>query len=365
MAYANDRRSRMTQGLGDNPVLVEVTRGEKVESFHCGAVAVSDAEGRIVLALGNVRRPIFPRSAIKPLQAIPLIESGAADALGLTDGELAVVCASHSGERLHVDAVRSILAKAGLDESDLACGAHWPLSERATRELERANERPRAIHNNCSGKHAGMLATAVHLGIEPGGYERPEHPVQAEITRVVSDICAVRLKPSDMGIDGCSVPTWAMPLGSLAQGVARYASGKGLSPVRAQAAQRLMDACLAAPVMVAGEGRFDTVVMRKLAPSVLVKGGAEGVYCGAMPEAGIGVAVKIDDGAKRAVEMVMMALLASLVLGADVRLGDRLDAELRNWRGLEVGRLRASSILKHELQKLAVRHDFVPNSVAR
>ncbi len=355
----------MTQGLGDNPVLVEVTRGEKIESFHRGAVAVADAQGRIVLALGNVRRPIFPRSAIKPLQAIPLIESGAADALGLTDCELAVVCASHSGERVHLDAVRNILAKAGLDENDLACGAQWPLSERATRELERASERPRAIHNNCSGKHAGMLATAVHLGVEPRGYERPEHPVQVEITRVVSGVCAVRLEQSDMGIDGCSVPTWAMPLGSLAQGVARYASGKGLSPVRAQAAQRLMDACLAAPVMVAGEGRFDTAIMRKLAPSVLVKGGAEGVHCAAMPEVGLGVVVKIDDGAKRAVEMVMMTLLSSLVLDADARLGDRLDAELRNWRGLEVGHLRASSTLKHALQTLAAHHDFVPNSIAR
>jgi L-asparaginase II len=355
----------MTQGLGDNPVLVEVTRGEKIESFHRGAVAVADAQGRIVLALGNVRRPIFPRSAIKPLQAIPLIESGAADALGLTDCQLAVVCASHSGERVHLDAVRNILAKAGLDENDLACGAQWPLSERATRELERASERPRAIHNNCSGKHAGMLATAVHLGVEPRGYERPEHPVQVEITRVVSGVCAVRLEQSDMGIDGCSVPTWAMPLGSLAQGVARYASGKGLSPVRAQAAQRLMDACLAAPVMVAGEGRFDTAIMRKLAPSVLVKGGAEGVHCAAMPEVGLGVVVKIDDGAKRAVEMVMMTLLSSLVLDADARLGDRLDAEVRNWRGLEVGRLRASYTLKHALQTLAAHHDFVPNSIAR
>ena len=141
-----------------NPALVEIIRGDLVESRHAGAIAVADAQGRLLLAFGDVQRPVFPRSAIKAMQAIPLVESGAADAFGLGDDELAVACASHSGDPVHVEAVRRLLAKAGLDESYLACGAHWPVSETAARELVRAGRRPQAIHNNCSGKHAGMLA---------------------------------------------------------------------------------------------------------------------------------------------------------------------------------------------------------------
>src|SRR5262245_12674752 len=147
----------MAISIHSNPVLVEVMRGALVESRHAGAIAVSDAGGQLLLALGDVERPIYPRSAIKAMQALPLIESGAADAFALSEDELAVACASHSGDSVHLEAVRSLLAKAGLDESYLACGAHWPISEDTTRELLRARQRPRAVHNNCSGKHAGML----------------------------------------------------------------------------------------------------------------------------------------------------------------------------------------------------------------
>ena len=155
--------------MQDNPILVEVTRGSLVESCHRGAVAIADADGRVLLGVGDIERPVYPRSAVKAMQALPLIESGAADAFRLGDKELAIACASHSGEDAHIDAVRSLLAKAGLDEQQLACGAHWPISERASRELMRAGKSPTAIHNNCSGKHAGMLATAVHRGLDPVG----------------------------------------------------------------------------------------------------------------------------------------------------------------------------------------------------
>ena len=205
----------------DNPVLVEVTRGALTESLHRGVIAVADADGRCLLALGHVEHPVFPRSAVKALQAIPLIESGAADAFGLGDEELAIACASHSGEAVHVKAVRSLLSKAGVDETLLACGAHWPLSEGAARDLLSAGRGPRPIHNNCSGKHAGMLATAIHLGLRPQGYERPDHPVQIEIARVISELCEVGLSADQMGIDGCSVPTFALPLEALAKGFAR------------------------------------------------------------------------------------------------------------------------------------------------
>lgn len=343
----------MSEAVLDSPILIEATRGGLVESSHRGAVAVADADGRLLLALGNVARPIFPRSAVKALQAIPLIESGAAARFGLEDAELAIVCASHSGDAIHLAAVRSLLAKAGLEESRLACGAHWPISERAMRELLRAGKTPTAIHNNCSGKHAGMLAMAAYHGLDPRGYERPEHAVQEEIRRVLSEICGVALDRQMMGIDGCSVPTFALPLAALATGFARLGSGKGLTRARAEAARGLMRACFAAPVLVAGEDRFDTIVMRGLESAAFVKGGAEGVHIAALPKLGIGIAAKIDDGAKRGTEMVLALLLAELVAGADRILARHVEGEIRNWRGLKVGNLRPSPEFRDALATLS------------
>jgi L-asparaginase II len=318
-----------------------VTRGSLVEN------------GTLLLALGDVARPIFPRSAVKAMQAIPLIESGAADAFGLGEEELAVACASHSGEAVHLAAVRKLLAKSGLDESLLACGAHWPIGENASRELTRADRNPTPIHNNCSGKHAGMLAVARHLGIATRGYERPDHPVQEEIRRILSETCRVRLERDAMGIDGCSIPTFAFPLQGLATGFARLATGKGLSASRAGAARRLMKACFAHPVLVAGEGRFDTTVMRGLPRVVFAKGGAEGVHCASLPERGIGIAVKVDDGAKRGAETTLAHVIATLVPGADRVLSNHLRGELRNWHGAKVGQLRPSPALEQGLAALA------------
>jgi L-asparaginase II len=336
----------MSESTSSNPVLVEIVRGSLVESRHTGAIAVADAGGRLVLALGDVECPIYPRSAVKAMQALPLIESGAADAFALSEGELAVACASHSGDRVHLDAVRSLLAKAGLDESTLACGAHWPVSEEATRELMRARQRPRAIHNNCSGKHAAMLGTAKHLGLDPRGYEQPDHPVQSMIARIISETCGVALDRTRMGIDGCSVPTFALPLASLATGFARLGSGVGLPSERASAARRLLHACFAEPLHVAGEGRFDTIVLRGLAPSCFVKCGAVGVHCAALPKLGLGIALKIDDGAKRAAELVMSELLAALLPEARQVLADQLAGEIQNWKGVVVGRVAPSELLR-------------------
>ena len=343
----------MRQAGLSNPVLVEATRGSIVESRHRGAIAVARADGELLLALGNVTRHVYPRSAVKLLQAVPLVESAAADALGLEDEELAVICASHSGDRVHVEAVRRLLAKAGLDESLLACGAHWPISENATRELLRAGKRPTPIHNNCSGKHAGMLATAVHLGLDPEGYERPDHQVQAAITRVLSETCGVALRPDVMGIDGCSVPTFALPLAALAQGFARVASGEGLPAPRADAVRRLMQACFVAPILVAGEGRFDTEVMRALAPACFVKGGAEGVHCAALPEVGLGVALKIDDGAKRGTEVALAVVLAALLPLAKNALRTHTEGEIETLRGASAGRIAPSAALADAASRLA------------
>ncbi len=343
----------MTGANSGNPVLVEVIRGSLAESRHTGAVAIADAHGRLMLALGDVERPIYPRSAVKAMQALPLIESGAADAFALGEDELAVACASHSGDKIHVEAVQSLLAKASLDENHLACGAHWPISEDATRELLRGGQRPRAIHNNCSGKHAGMLATARHLGLDPKGYERPNHPVQLTVARVISETCGVALDSSRMGIDGCSVPTFSLPLAALARGFARLGTGEGLSPERASAARRLFHACFSEPAHVAGEGRFDTIVLRALGPECFAKGGAEGVHCASFPSLGFGVALKIDDGAKRGTELVMSEVIAALLPAAREALSGQVDGEVLNWRGTRVGRIVPSETLRAATRGLA------------
>ncbi len=343
----------MSDSASGNPVLVEVIRGSLVESRHRGAIAVADAGGRLPLALGDVERPIYPRSAVKAMQALPLIESGAADAFALAEDELAVACASHSGNSIHVAAVRSLLAKARLDEGYLSCGAHWPISEDMTRELLRSGQRPRAIHNNCSGKHAGMLVTAVHLGLDPKGYERPDHPVQVMIARILSETCGIALDRWRMGIDGCSVPTFALPLAALARGFARLGSGEGLSAPRASAARRLFHACFSEPAHVAGEGRFDTKVLRALGPACFTKGGAEGVHCASLPALGLGIALKIDDGAKRGAELAMGEVIGALLPEAKESLGSEITGELLNWRGTVVGREEASEALRSALAGLA------------
>jgi L-asparaginase II len=342
----------MSGPASSNPVLVEVLRGTRGESRHIGAIAIADADGGSLLALGDVECPVFPRSAVKAMQAIPLGESGAAEAFGLGDDELAVACASHSGDRVHVEAVQSLLAKAGLDASYLACGAHWPVSERAMRELIQAGRRPQAIHNNCSGKHAGMLAASVHLGFDPRGYERPDHPLQGMIAGIISETCGVALAPDGIAIDGCSVPTWSLPLSALARGFARLGTGTGLPHERAKAARRLLGACFASPDLVAGEGRFDTIAMRALAPDLFVKGGAEGVHCAALPKLGIGIAIKIDDGAKRGTERALAEVIAALLPEARRALAEQIGGEVLNWRGIAVGRIVAAPVLLEALARL-------------
>jgi L-asparaginase II len=330
-----------------NPILVEVTRGELVESRHRGAVAVADAEGKIVLALGDAETPVFPRSAMKALQAVPLIETGAADRYGFGDEELALACASHSGEPGHVAGVERMLAKAGLGASALSCGAHWPISQAAAFALARTGT-PSALHNNCSGKHAGFLCAACARGVDHVGYWQPDHDVQREVRAVLEDFTGAKLTAGRRAIDGCSVPTWAIPLEDLARGFAKFGSGRGLAPERAKAAARLRAACTRKPWYVAGTGRFCAEIMQLFGARVFVKTGAEGVYCGALPEQGLGIAIKCDDGAARAAQAIMAALIARfLPLGDEDRaaLAPFLHTVLRNWNGFEVGAIRVTDAI--------------------
>jgi L-asparaginase II len=326
-----------------NPVLVEVTRGQIIESSHRGAYAVVGPQGTLIGSAGDIDAPVFPRSAIKALQAIPLVESGAADRFGFTAEELALACASHSGESNHLRVLRSMLAKAGLSEDQLECGAHAPHDKAALRELAIATTDPLPAHNNCSGKHAGMLALALMLGSEPKGYIEPGHAVQRAVAATLSELCSVDIASAPRGVDGCSVPTWGIPLRQLALGFHRFASGATLTETRRRAAQRIIEAVRRHPDMVGGRDRFCTRLMAAV-PRAFVKTGAEGVFCGAVPHAGIGFALKCDDGASRASEAAAAALLHSLdVWSAEEReeLGAFTTVELHNWRNTEVGRVAA------------------------
>ena len=340
-----------------NPLLVEVIRGGVLESSHCGALAVLDADGAVLAQLGDIERPIFPRSAVKLLQALPLVASGAADQLGLNDAELAVACASHGGEEVHAQTVAKMLAKAGLDAEALECGAHWPYLESAARTLAAQGREPSALHNNCSGKHAGFLCLACALhGNGPNlrqyvrGYVGADHPVMREVTASLQATTGFDLAATARGTDGCSIPAYAIPLRHLAHAFARVGTGAGLNSGHAQAARRLRAAVAKAPYMVAGSGRFDTRVMQQLGERVFCKVGAEGVFCAAQPERGLGVAIKIDDGNNaRACEVVMAAVIeAYLPLDDDSAqlMRSLSDARLRNWNGIEVSQLRAAPVLR-------------------
>lgn len=331
-----------------NPVLVEVVRGALVESRHRGAVAVVDADGATVLSFGDVARPVYPRSAMKPLQALPLLESGAADRYGFGDRELALACASHGGEPAHGEVARRMLARAGLDTGALECGAHWPSHQPSSQALARSGGGPSALHNNCSGKHSGFLCVACAAGIDHRGYVNAEHVVQREVRAALEGLVGVGLSADQCGIDGCSIPTWAVPLTVLAHGFARFGTGRGLAPERAKAAARIRAACAAEPYFVAGTRRFCTEIMKQFGARVLAKTGAEGVYCGALPEQGIGIALKCDDGATRAAEVVMAAMIARFLPMSEAERGalDRfLRPRLRNWNRIEVGGLRPSEEL--------------------
>ena len=342
-----------------NPVLVEVLRGGCVESAHAGAVAVLDADGAVLASLGDIARPVFPRSAVKLLQALPLLESGAADRLGLGAEEMALACASHNGEAEHVRTAAGMLAKAGLDAAALECGTHWPYFEPAQRALAQRGERPGALHNNCSGKHAGFLCLACALA-QGGdvrafarGYVAPEHALMREVTAALAETTGCDLARTPRGTDGCSIPTHAVPLVALARAYAKVATGLGVAPERALAMRRLRDAVAAAPFMVGGTGRFDTRVMQRLGARACIKVGAEGVYCAALPGQGLGVAIKIDDGNNaRAAEVVMAAVIEACVRLDDDEAGFMrgLSApRLVNWNGIEVGALRPSEALRRAL----------------
>lgn len=330
--------------MTDDALLAEVTRGGRVEARHGGAAVVVDGRGDVVFSAGDIEAPEFPRSAVKAMLALPLVESHAADRLGLDDSELVLACASHTGEARHVSGVASMLRKVGRDASGLECGTHWPTSRAAAYTLAAHGAKPGSLHNNCSGKHAGFICLACDRGEDAAGYVRPQHPVMRAVTAALGDLTGATLDERNRAVDGCGIPTYAIPLRALATGFARFGSGEHLAPSRARAASRLRLAVAADPFMVAGSGRFDTRVMQRLGSRVFTKTGAEGIHAAALPELGLGIAVKCRDGAGRAAEVAVAALIARYLKLTEAEmhpLQDLLRPKLTNWSGQEIGEIRS------------------------
>ncbi|HSM94486.1 MAG TPA: asparaginase [Rhizomicrobium sp.] len=328
-----------------NPILVEITRGALVESVHRGALAIANARGEIVFSLGDIEAVSFPRSSLKMVQALPLVESGAADAFGLSSEEIALACASHSGEPMHTTRVAKWLERIGCTEHDLACGAHPSRVEAVNDEMIRKGEKPTRIFNNCSGKHTGFLTVCRHWDVATSGYELHDHPLQAAIARALGELAGIRGE-IPYGIDGCVAPAFALPVSSFARVLAQFADPSGQPLQRAAAMKRIVAAMIAHPDLVAGTGRSDTILMRAANNRIATKAGAEAYYAAIVPEAGLGIALKIDDGTGRAAETAIAAILDKLgVLTGDKAAHEIIRAPIPNTRGKTVGERRPAKAL--------------------
>lgn len=331
--------------MSANPILAEVTRGELVESFHRGSVAVVDSAGRLVASWGDVDRLVYSRSSAKPFQALATHETGAFDALVLSSEELALHCASHNGEAGHEQRVLAWLDKLNLSELDLECGPQTPMW--VNWDLLNANKAPdpSKVRNNCSGKHAGFLTACVHQGFDTQGYTDPQHPVQQRVAQVLQEMAGSVVATMPCSTDHCSAPVFAQPQRDFARAMAQFADPSGLSSKRADSCVAIFNAMRAHPWLVGGTKRIDTIVMSDPSYSGILKIGAEAVHGLAIPEAKLGIAIKIDDGSQRVLGAVVIAVLNKLGLingemGADMTALS--NPAIHNFAGLRVGQIRAT-----------------------
>ena len=327
-------------------LLVEVTRNGTVESRHFGTAVVCDFKGKVVASWGDIQSLVFPRSALKPMQAIHLLESGASDYYTLNDAELSLACSSHQGEQMHQNLVRSWLNRLELTEDHLACGAVLPEHAESAHQLLASGQQGCRIHHNCSGKHTGFLATALHLGLSLDNYHLLEHPLQQLSLDILSDLADIDLKQYPMGIDGCGLPAPTMPLLQLAHATARFANPVDLSDSRAQAIYRLHEAITNEPLYIAGHGTVASELNEVSKGAVLAKTGAEGIITAALPERGLGIAVKIADGSARARSVALLAILDHLGALTDEekhKLQAHISPTIVNSRGHVVGEVRTAA----------------------
>ncbi|MFC4619231.1 asparaginase [Camelliibacillus cellulosilyticus] len=330
---------------------IKVYRGEYLESTHEFHAVIVDKNGKRLFYYGNPERPTFARSSMKPFQAIPLVETGAAAHFNYQPSELSISCASHSGESFHRETVYGILKKIGLEESALQCGTHPPRNDDDYRALLQAGQSLTPVFSNCSGKHSGMLATAVYMKEDPATYREVSHPVQQRIIKAISEICDTPIADIELGVDGCGVPVHRLPLEKTAFGYAQLAAGESSShSEHNEALKTLRDAMMERPEMVGGTDRFDTDFMAMFPGRVVSKGGAEGVQCLGLVKEGIGITIKIEDGNPRALSAVTLKILEDL--GFDTTVQDqavynkyRFPA-VENMRKDRIGRIEVDFELK-------------------
>lgn len=329
--------------------LVKVLRGELVESIHRGHIAVVNAKGELLYSAGNPQEVVYARSSMKPLQAIPIVETGAADHFNFDDADLSLACASHNGEDQHTERVQSILNRTDLSISDLQCGTHNPRWEETFKELIKNDNPITPIYNNCSGKHSGMLATAKHMNESTSDYYKLDHPVQKRIMKVISELTEVPEDEIEIGIDGCGVPVHGLPLVNLALSFAKLSDPSSLAHSRQESINKVTSAMMAAPEMVGGTDRFCSDFMRVLDGRMFGKAGAEAVYAIGDKETGIGIAIKIEDGNGRATSPVAVEILDQLGLLTDLQkeqLSSYHYPQLKNARNETIGELRPDFKLK-------------------
>ncbi len=328
-------------------LLVEVTRGQRVESIHRGHIAVVNAEGSLSVYCGDPDSISFVRSCAEPFQAVPMVESGAADAFGFSTEELAQACSSHSGTQQHQDIVRSMLRKSGLDESRLQCGFARPIDEMEGSRVRLGLEPESTVQCECSGAHAGMVAACRHMGWPLDGYMEHGRPLQDQIVDVLSAVTGVAPNEMEPATDGCSIPTYAAPLRSFARAYAVLANPEGplwdASPKRRGALMRLRDAMATHPVLISEEGDVDTAIMDLTEGRVIAKLGAEGMLCLAIPEHGLGVAIRESSGASRALGPIGVGVIEALGIESPAvirQLREALVRPVKTFSGSIVGETR-------------------------
>lgn len=336
----------------DCEALAEVTRGSTVESIHFGAFIVVDLDGKVLASRGAPDLLTYPRSSMKPFQLMPFLESGGSEHFGFTQKEIAIMCASHAGTDLHVSVLEGMHKKIGISEDDLKCGVHWPSDSKTRQAMRAAGKTPTPFRHNCSGKHTGMLAYAQMESFDKKSYLDPAHPVQVRIRETLAEMLGMSPEDLPLGIDGCSAPVYGIPLQNMAKAVALLADPKDLSESRKKVCNTITSAMMSHPVMVAGPGKFDTDLMTTAAGKVFSKGGAEGYQIiGVKPDVlkrgspGLGIAIKIADGDTqgRARSFISLLLLKALGVLSDQdleALAFKEKALVKNWRGLEVGKLQ-------------------------
>jgi L-asparaginase II len=325
-----------------SPFRVEVLRGSVVESQHQVMAVVVDERGSPIRFWGNINYLTYPRSAIKMLQALPLLESGAAEAFGFEDKHICLICSSHRGEKNHILGLAEIMKKAGIREDQLICGGHWPAHEATAHELIRRSGQPTPIMNNCSGKHCGIIATCLHLKENPEAYEKYTHPAQVRLRKVLSEVMHFDYERAHHGVDGCGIPTYAVPLQNLAVGMLALINPKEKAS-RQMAAKRIIEAVRSEAFYLSGSDDFTSDIIQRTQGRCIIKNGAEGVFCGVIPEKGWAFALKVADGAPRAAQAATGFLLQRLgVLKEDeiAALTKYLEPKIKNWKGLDVGHLR-------------------------